>query len=226
MRATAGTTSGPAAATPASKSSAPAPTTSAARPLGNGPSAPTSRLPLPAARRVAASRRRRRRVPRRGRSAGSRSAASGEMRVARRAGTSAAMSVTAIPTTRPTTIERGRTTVPVLGRSSPALASSSFRSGASTRPPATPTAAPSAPSASASAATRPNSCLRLAPSVRNSPNSAVRCATVIAKVLKIRKPPTTTATPAKTSSAVRKNESLERTSRACRSALSVAVSTR
>ena len=44
---------------------------------------------------------------------------------------------------------------------------------------------------------------REAPSTRSSANSFVRCATVTVNVLKIRKPPTSSATPAKTSSAVR-----------------------
>ena len=43
---------------------------------------------------------------------------------------------------------------------------------------------------------------REAPSVRNSANSRERCATVTANVLKIRKPPTNTAMPANTSSAM------------------------
>ena len=37
-------------------------------------------------------------------------------------------------------------------------------------------------------------CRREAPSVRSSPNSRVRCATVIEKVLKMMKAPTTSAT--------------------------------
>ena len=48
-------------------------------------------------------------------------------------------------------------------------------------------------------------CRRLAPSVRSIPNSRMRWAIVIEKVLKIRKPPTTTATPANTSRATVRN---------------------
>ena len=49
---------------------------------------------------------------------------------------------------------------------------------------------------------------RDAPSVRSIPNSRVRWATVIENVLKIRNAPTNSATPANTSSAIRRNEVL------------------
>ena len=66
---------------------------------------------------------------------------------------------------------------------------------------------------------------REAPSVRSSANSRVRWATVTEKVLKIRKPPTSSATPANTSSAVRMKPSASERSCACFSACSLPVRT-
>ena len=66
-----------------------------------------------------------------------------------------------------------------------------------------PTIDATSPITTDSAITELRICRRDAPSVRNSANSRERCATVTAKVLKIRKPPTSTATAANTSSAVR-----------------------
>ena len=65
-----------------------------------------------------------------------------------------------------------------------------------------------------------------APSVRSIPNSVTRWATVIEKVLKIRKAPTKRATKAKTSSAIRRKPRSSRISSELRSAFSSAVSTR
>jgi hypothetical protein len=50
-------------------------------------------------------------------------------------------------------------------------------------------------------------CRPLAPSARNSASSRVRCATMIAKVLKMMKAPTNNDTNAKTRNAVRRNPS-------------------
>ena len=66
---------------------------------------------------------------------------------------------------------------------------------------------------------------REAPSVRNSANSRERCATVTAKVLKIRKPPTSTATEANTSRKVRMKPSALDRSWAAFSACSLPVRT-
>ncbi len=66
---------------------------------------------------------------------------------------------------------------------------------------------------------------REAPSVRISANSRERCATVTAKVLKIRNPPTSTATAANTSSAVRMKPSASERSWADFSACSLPVRT-
>ena len=67
---------------------------------------------------------------------------------------------------------------------------------------------------------------REAPSVRSIPNSATRWATVIEKVLKIRKEPTKTAMKPKTSRKVCRKLRLSRISSELRSALSLPVSTR
>ncbi len=61
--------------------------------------------------------------------------------------------------------------------------------------------------------------------MRNSANSRVRCATVTVKVLKMRKLPTSSATPANTSSAVRMKPSASDRSCACFSACSLPVRT-
>ena len=58
---------------------------------------------------------------------------------------------------------------------------------------------------SASASDARSTCRRLAPSVRSSANSRVRCATVIENVLKIMNAPTNSATPANTNRNVRRN---------------------
>ena len=60
--------------------------------------------------------------------------------------------------------------------------------------PASPTLAPPRPSITPSAMTEPTTCARVAPSVRSSPNSRVRWATVIEKVLKMMNAPTNSET--------------------------------
>ena len=139
----------------------------------------------------------------------SRIASSGSTCVARRAGTKPDTSVAIMPTARPTMIVRAAITVPVEGSSSPNEASSPRRPGASSRPPTMPSTEAMKPMISVSNTTDVRICRREAPSVRRSANSFDRCATVTANVLKIRKPPTNTAMPANTSSAmVRKPERL------------------
>jgi len=66
-------------------------------------------------------------------------------------------------------------------------------------PPATPPSDPSVAIAAASALTLQRIWRRDAPSVRSSPNSRIRWATVIEKMLKIRNEATTITTPASTS---------------------------
>ncbi len=81
------------------------------------------------------------------------------------------------------------------------------------------------PTTTVSAMTDCRICRREAPSVRSSANSRVRWATVTANVLKIKKPPTSSATPANTSSAVRMKPSASERSCACFSACSLPVRT-
>ena len=77
------------------------------------------------------------------------------------------------------------------------------------------------PTTNVSISTERRTCAREAPSTRSSANSFVRCATVTVNVLKIRKPPTSSATAAKTSSAVRMKPSASERSCACCSAASL-----
>ena len=67
-----------------------------------------------------------------------------------------------------------------------------------------PTTEASSPISSASNSTAARTCRRVAPTIRSRPNSFVRCATVIESELKIVNEPTSTATPAKASSTVRR----------------------
>ena len=117
----------------------------------------------------------------------SRIAATGSIRVARRAGTKPETTVATTPTTRPAITVRGSSTVLVLPRSIPNEASSAARPGASARPAAMPSSDASTPITNVSASTERSTWPREAPSVRSSANSFVRCATVTLKVLKIRK---------------------------------------
>ena len=94
------------------------------------------------------------------------------------------------------------------------------------KPAAIPISAPISPIASASISTELRIWRREAPSVRSIPNSLTRWATVIEKVLKIRKEPTKTAMKPKTSRKVVRKLRLSRISSEPRSAFSLAVSTR
>ena len=132
----------------------------------------------------------------------SRIASTGSTCVARRAGTKPETSVAIMPTASATMIVRASITVPVEGRSIPAEDSSPRSAGAITSPPRMPTTEATKPITSVSTTTELSTWRREAPSVRSSANSRERCATVTANVLKIRKPPTNTAIPANTSSAI------------------------
>ena len=131
-------------------------------------------------------------------SSASSSAAIGDTRVARRAGVSAAASVTSMPTTRARITVRGSITVPVLGRSAPMLLKSALSAPATPIPATTPATEPTSPMIAASSTIPRRICPRVAPSVRSIPSSRMRCATVIENVLKMRKLPTSSATPPKT----------------------------
>ena len=88
-----------------------------------------------------------------------------------------------------------------------------------------PTIEAARPITAASTTTELSTWRRDAPSVRSSANSRERWATVTANVLKIRKPPTSTATPAKTSRAILMKPSESLMSDALCSACSSPVST-
>ena len=97
---------------------------------------------------------------------------------------------------------RGSITVLVDGSSKPTVASSARSAGAISSPPRIPITDATKPITSVSTTTELSTWRRDAPSVRSSANSRERWATVTANVLKIRKPPTNTAMPANTSSAI------------------------
>ncbi len=129
----------------------------------------------------------------------SRSAVTGAIRAARRAGRYAASVVTPTPTTYDATTVSGRKTSGCPERSRPKLANSARMPIARTTPSASPRVAPTVPSSTASNSTDRVTCLREAPSARSRASSRLRCATRMEKVFTIRKLPTTSAMPAKTS---------------------------
>ncbi len=205
---------------------APAPIRPAAWPavsvLPKRPSRSSARPPIPSSPATTASTR-----PRRLRSgsAASSRAAIGVTRVARSAGVRAASIVTPTPSASATTTVRVANTRPVFGRSIPDASNSALMPAAKPSPANRPSTAPASPTRNASTSTAARICPRDAPSVRSRPNSRIRWATVIEKVLKIWKPPTTSEIPAKTSSAtLRKPRSLPISS-VSRWAFSVPVST-
>ena len=142
----------------------------------------------------------------------SRSAATGAIFVARRAGSAAARTVASVPTSSETTIVRVASVRPSAGRSMPIAVKIACRPAASPTPTPIPAADASRPISSASSSTLARTWRRVAPTIRSRPNSFVRCATVIDSELKIVKAPTSTATPAKASRTVRRmlDEQLER----------------
>ena len=133
----------------------------------------------------------------------SRMAVTGSTRVARSAGTKPETIVATSPMARPMITVIGETTMPVVPRSIPAARIRAASAGATTSPASTPRIEASRPIANVSISTEFRTCRREAPSTRSSANSLVRWATVTVNVLKIKKPPTSNATPAKISSAIR-----------------------
>jgi hypothetical protein len=127
-------------------------------------------------------------------------AATGAIRDARSAGSTAATTVTTTPTRNALMIAAGGTPIGAICRPSTKL----LKRYASPAPAPTPAARPSTaairPIATASVSTEPIIWRRLAPSARISASSRVRCATMIEKVFRIRNTPTNSATPAKPSS--------------------------
>ena len=134
--------------------------------------------------------------------------------------------VAIMPTARPTMIVRGSSWMLVLPSSRPTRRSSARSAGRDQEPDEdADDRRYRGRSTSDSAITERSTCRREAPSVRSSANSRVRWATVTVKVLKMRKPPTSSATPANTSSAVRMKPSASDRSCACFSACSLPVRT-
>ena len=137
----------------------------------------------------------------------SETAATGAMRTARRAGLMAETSVTPTPTTRQTMTVRASNTSGPDGRVTP----NPLRSVSSPRAASTPSPRPisddTSPTMAASPRTDRNTWRRLAPTMRSSASSRVRCPTVMENVFRMVKPPTKSAMKAKTSSAVLKKPS-------------------
>ena len=104
-----------------------------------------------------------------------------------------------MPTIIGTITEAGVITIPDCGSSKPIALNRVVTSATNPRPATIPRIEASIPSTIASVKTVARTCRDDAPSVRNMPNSRVRWATVIENVLKIRKAPTKTEIPAKTS---------------------------
>ena len=122
-----------------------------------------------------------------------RMASMGATRPARFAGVQEETMVTITPTATGMRIDRASTPTPASGKpkdmaSMPAC--SSFTRPAPTR---MPSSEPTRPMIAASASTAVVNCEREAPSARSRPNSLVRCATIIAKVLEMMNVPTSRA---------------------------------
>ncbi len=137
----------------------------------------------------------------------SETAATGAMRTARRAGLMAETSVTPTPTTRQTMTVRASNTIGPDGSETP----KPLRSASSPRAASTPSPRPisddTSPTMAASARTDRNTWRRLAPTMRRSASSRVRCPTVMENVFMMVKPPTKSAMKPKMSSAVLKKPS-------------------
>jgi hypothetical protein len=135
------------------------------------------------------------------------SAATGAIRTARRAGRIAEITVTPTPTAIAMTTVRASNTSGADGSTMPNAFNSALRPTAAPTPAPSPISEATSPVSAASASTDPNTCRRLAPTMRSSASSRVRCPTVIENVLKIVNPPTNSEMPAKISSAVEMKES-------------------
>ncbi len=114
--------------------------------------------------------------------------------------------MTPVPTSSETITVRAANTVPASGSESFIASNSASSPFARPRPATRPATEASTPTASASTSTEPSTWRRPAPTIRSSPSSRVRWATVIESVLKIVNAPTSTATPPNTSSAIRMTE--------------------
>ena len=124
----------------------------------------------------------------------------GGTRVARRAGTMLATSVTSVPTSMLTTIVRVARIVPDFGRSIPNATNSAFIPLAIPMPMNRPITEASRPTTRPSSTTERSTWRREAPSVRSVANSRERWATVMESVLTITNAPTNSARKPKPSS--------------------------
>ncbi len=129
------------------------------------------------------------------------SAATGAMRVARRAGRVAAMTVTMVPTSTATMNVRGSSVIPVVAVDP----NTDSNARAMRMPTPNPSIDATNPVTAASTSTDVITCARVAPKARSSANSRVRWATRMLNVLMIRKLPTNSEMNAKTSSGVPMN---------------------
>ena len=132
-----------------------------------------------------------------------RSASTGATRVARQAGSEAGGERDQRADEQRHDDRARANTIPASGSESPIESNSASSAFASPSPPNRPSTEASTPIASASASTEPSTWRRWAPTIRSSPSSRVRWATVIESVLKMVNAPTRIATPPNTSSAIR-----------------------
>ncbi len=122
-----------------------------------------------------------------------RSAAIGDSRAARKAGTSDPARVTSSPSPKAATRPMGGRGRPVT-RTERVVPRNPIMAAARTIPATTPARLPITPRASAWRSTIPSTCLDVVPAARSRPSSRVRSPTVMASVLPTRNAPTTSAT--------------------------------
>ena len=128
-------------------------------------------------------------------------ASTGAIRVARRAGNVAAITVTMVPTRTAMMKVRGSSVTPLVA----ADPNTDSRSLAMRMPTTNPRIDATSPVTAASMSTDVMTCARVAPRARSRASSRVRCATRMLNVLMIRKQPTNSEMNAKTSSGVPMN---------------------
>ncbi len=133
------------------------------------------------------------------------SAATGEIRAARRAGSSAAAIVTPKPSTAPSSSPWGGMTISRIASAPPPDDCHQVAATASPTPTTTPRATPATPRCPAVINMRVVTWRRVMPAARRSPTSRARSATVIASVLKIRNAPPKSATAATSAIVIRKS---------------------
>ena len=124
----------------------------------------------------------------------SRRASTGSTWVARRAGTSAATTVTTVPSSRHSQTVRGSTCRDVLGSVKPTKSMSHLSPRATRTPRPTPMADAPAPIMRASSNRLRSTCRRVAPMARSSAISRERWVTIIVKVFQMMNEPTNSAT--------------------------------